>query len=167
MDLFLATVVFVGIMLSFLTVWQYAQAKSTDKNAKSDIALQAHAALNALVQTAGDPPSWEDLPTLNQSAVHSLGLAVQPFSLSSSKLARLAELNATNYADYKVLLGLQGYEFDLQVYPWDGAQGQFLDIADVHVGKSPPASVSELVAEERVVAEGTQWKRVVLEVWKP
>ncbi len=164
--MFVASVVFITILVGALMLWQFATARTDEIDSKQDINMHARFALQALTQMPGEPANWEEDSSFNLTTMRSLGIASKPFSISSRKLSQLQTWNSSGYTDYKTLLGLQGYDFQLRVFPYSHPTTKFSTIEEIRVGKSPSSASTELIRLERTMRQADQWKLLVLEVWK-
>ena len=82
----------------------------------------AQFASESLFTTAGEPTGWEKITTLNETNVISFGLVQTRNDLDNNKLAKLAQLNASdaNYSLVVQKLGLAGYQMHLVITDLDG-----------------------------------------------
>jgi len=80
---------------------------------------------------------------------YSIGLASQSFVLNQTKISYFMDLN---YDDSKKLLGLEGYDFYLEIKYLDGT---FVNIGgnDVDYGMHPEATSDIVVAKRMAVLE--------------
>jgi len=166
LDLFLATIVFVSIMVTMIFMWDFARERSSSLEEQRDIQIQSRQALNSLLLTPGSPASWEEYNSVNKTNVSSIGLANEPFSINQRKIQRLASANSTFYDDYKTILGLQGFDFTFEMYSYTDSQQKFSTVPIYRAGKTAASNISELIVLERLVLmDGTQ-KKAVLAVFR-
>ena len=148
-----------------LGLWEYSTRKAEDADIKRDINLHARYAMESLLLTSGNPAQWDTFIAVNTTTISTLGIATRPYEASGAKLVRLVARNATDYEEYKRLLGLSGYEFQLRVYEYVTAQQAYPAVPQFHIGKSPPGTASERVVIERTGLKDGQRIRATLEVW--
>ena len=141
--------------------WNTVTERVLQQNARMGMEIFAKNAMSLLIETSGVPANWAAEQDINN--IVSLGLAnTYPSVLASSKLLRLQELNS-NYTDVKRLLGLQGYDFHLQVYVYNGTA--YPEIPGYELGYAP-SDAGNVVILSRYALLDDEWARLGLEVWK-
>ena len=163
MDLILAIIVFLIILVSTLLLWEQARNRGEQISEKRDINTQARFALQTLTQTPGNPASWDKAEFFNASQ---LGLTSIPFVLEESKLYSFSIWNSSFYDNYKKILGLQGYDFALFIYPYDYTLQRFSTTSNFYIGKNSSATINEKVRLERTLSMNKTYQQLVLVVWK-
>lgn len=123
-DVVFAVVVFIGLVITIGSYWDYSTEKIMNFELRGDIEFISRNAFNVLLATEGIPPDWEtlDAGSFNESRVKSVGLSKNMGSLSLEKIEKLKQLNESKYTAIKTLLGVIGpnYEFQLDIYQWNG-----------------------------------------------
>ncbi|HLC69357.1 MAG TPA: hypothetical protein VJH24_05960 [Candidatus Bilamarchaeaceae archaeon] len=118
-DFLVMVILLFGIVFLFIFLWgQYTHTASI-RLSYNRMWVAASQAGDALVTTAGFPPSWENL---DNDSIHSIGLAAAPNVLSVQKLERLSQLNQTllqsrlGLSDYTVHITLRSVNQNETVY---------------------------------------------------
>ena len=163
MDLILAIIVFIMLLVSVLIFWEHAQSRHDQVIAKHDIGIVSRLAAQTLLQSPGNPASWEYFPGFNASQ---LGIVDSPFSLNINKVEKLVLWNSTDYVNIKNSLGLQGYDFLIEIYNYSTSSKQFQNAPSYLVGKNVSVNATEVVRIERTLKHISDWKKFVLQVWK-
>lgn len=113
-DFIMGTVVLLFVMINFILLWNSISLRWSLVEKHLQMESSACFASESLLATPGEPEGWEMLPSFDGN-VSALGLASGRNELNRMKCDRLVAENATNYALIKDRLGLQRYEFGMQV----------------------------------------------------
>lgn len=113
-DFIMGTVVLLFIMVNFILLWDSLALRWNLVGRHIDMESSAFFASESLLATSGEPEGWEMLPAFDGN-VSALGLVNGRNELNRMKLERLIAENASNYNAIKDRLGLQRYEFGMQV----------------------------------------------------
>ncbi|MBI2661775.1 hypothetical protein HYX09_05940 [Candidatus Woesearchaeota archaeon] len=129
LDMLIAMMGFVILIISASLLWDYSLNSIDARENRYSMELAASGVLSSLLETQGNPSNWSSLPIsqFNESNIDSLGLAKNStLGLSHEGLweidwKKLRYLNSSSYNKTKVMLGLQGYEFNLTVNKFNGS----------------------------------------------
>ena len=160
LDIFIAVGIFILIILSTMTVWEYSREKISVNEMRNDMEIIARNSLSVLVETRGNPSNWSSY-VFNESNINSLGLADGFLVLNQTKISSLV---LGNYQAAKRILGILGpnYEFRLNLAVWNGNA-----YADTYsIGLIPNSSASEVVRVERFALLNGTWAKVTMKLWK-
>jgi len=119
-DMIVASVVFLFILTLIIV---FSGDISNRVSLVQEHNLREEAALHAassLVYSPGSPANWENVSDLNN--VSSIGIAETRNLIDSDKLARLVDLNQTNYVGVKDLLGLSKYDLKIDLIRMQNSQ---------------------------------------------
>jgi hypothetical protein len=126
-DLIIAFSVFIFGLILFFSASNsiFSQVDLLDERKSSDEV--AHAVLNSLVLSSGEPSNWD---LFEFGDVNAYGLSYSPNMLDKSKVTKLLEdLNGSNYFSIKEKLGFGPYDFYLRLIDSSGSvvfDGNFL-----------------------------------------
>jgi hypothetical protein len=163
-DALIAGLVFMSILVGAFLLGDTMNDKSISSNQANDIEFVSRNAMNVLLESEGDPHNWSKFSDSDVTTSHIkvLGLSSKSSGiLDLDKVQTLERLNATDYADYKVMLGLQQYDFFLTFDYWinDAFVNEFT------IGSPVPSDVSRSSAHVRyALLNGTRTK-MELTVW--
>ncbi|MBU0761525.1 MAG: hypothetical protein KKD39_00725 [Candidatus Altiarchaeota archaeon] len=124
-DLVFASLLVVFILLTVYEVWGTTVTKTGSYHQNRKINDMLSSISEALVTTAGNPPNWHELASVNPDNISSIGFAVRQNVLDYKKLDKAAELD---YADLKNILGVGGDEISIKVYDLNAANRILYDI---------------------------------------
>jgi hypothetical protein len=123
------------------------------ENERNETAMHAS---NSLLLSSGNPSNWQDVNKV--SDINAIGLANTRNSINDKKLQKLLDLNASNYANAKELMGLAKYDLYFSVKDINGYLFH-------EFGLFPDAN-TEITTIERIAL----WKEkniiMKLQVWK-
>ena len=108
------------ILMLFMLMWNGMAMRWNAGSRHMAMEESAFMASEALMATSGEPKSWEMLPHIDGN-VSALGLVNGRNELNGMKLAKLVEEDATAYETVRERLGLQRYEFSVNVTSIDGS----------------------------------------------
>lgn len=147
------------ILLTFIYTWNFIGIRWNNISEYNRQYLTGLTAADALVTSAGNPPGWENLQTIDSSTLFSLGLANEKNILNPRKLDRLANLSAQNYSFFRERLGATSYQVFINVTNSNRTVSYYA------IG-IPQAQINETVAFERLVIFNGSVSIVRLEIWK-
>lgn len=168
-DMIIAMGIFVVIMLTVASAWDFSREKTYRTELRNDMEIAARIALSALIKTSGNPSDWHKQQSewFNETNVKSLGLSKnEPWHISDLKLQKFEEWEAEKYDAYKKILGLQSYDFYMEFWEFNGT---FDDGPDYSVGNTPDSAAENVVKLERVAlsdAQDNMWLKIEMGVWK-
>ncbi len=143
-DLVFAMLAFSALIGAFLLINSKVTSRIEEASIENSLSADSRRALQTLLTTGGSPSNW----TLeeNVSRIFSIGMASSRFLVDSGKLARLEELNSSNYSTIKSLLGISkpGYEFELSVKYANGTTAPIAGLRKTDSNK--PSSISNSFA---------------------
>lgn len=102
------------ILIIYMVIWNGIAARWNSYGARTQMESSADFASESLLATAGEPKSWEMLPHIDGN-VTAIGLVNGRNELNQLKIEKLVSENATAYSTIKARLGMQRYEFGLEV----------------------------------------------------
>ena len=102
------------VLMFVILMWNNIIMQGVLASQSTKMGASAFFASESLLATPGEPESWEMLQYLGDN-VSAIGLVNGRNELNRMKLERLVAENATSYNDIKARLGLQQYEFGMQV----------------------------------------------------
>lgn len=105
-------------------------------------------ASDSLVLTGGKPGDWDER-VIGDYGLASFGLASAPNVLDYSKLARMQELNMTNYTEMRRALGLAKSNVSIEVLPLGGGGALYA------FGTKPDNETTAAVFERLALLNGT------------
>jgi hypothetical protein len=104
----------------FMIMWNDMAMRWNAGSRHMEMEESAFMASEALMATTGEPKSWEMLQHIDGN-VSAIGLVNGRNELNRMKLGKLVEEDATAYETVKQRLGLQRYEFGVNVTSLDGS----------------------------------------------
>jgi hypothetical protein len=102
------------IIMLFMLMWNGIAMRWNSATRQMAMEESAFFASESLLATPGVPPSWEMLPHIDGN-VSAMGIASGRNELNRAKLDKLVAENATAYDTVKARLGLQRYQFGMNV----------------------------------------------------
>jgi hypothetical protein len=165
LDALIASMILIGIIVSTAAMWANISDKAVLISRANDIDYVSQNAFKVLIESEGDPHNWSDISSsnFNTSNVRSLGLTKSSKSeLDVNKIRKLVSLNSTDYGDYQILLGLQGYDFEVLIKTWNNTNfvNQYL------IGNSPPVNVERQVSLNRYSVLNNTRSRIDMNIWQ-
>jgi hypothetical protein len=157
-DFLFASFILSVILILYLLTWQYLGLVSSQALEGSELLKANLAATNSLVFSPGDPANWNELATINESTVHSIGIVDERNVINERKVQTMAALNATHYELFKDYLGISKHEFQMQLKAENGSV--------LYVVGMAPGTENETSSLERVALLNGSMVRVVMEVWE-
>ena len=137
------------ILMIYLLVWNSIVLRWDEASAQNSMASSAFLASESLLATPGEPTSWEMLPNMTGN-VTAIGLVNSRNELNPLKLSQLVAYNATAYSTIKTRLGLQFYDFGLEVTDLTGGSVYY------EFGKfSGPTTSNSVVIDRFGIMNGT------------
>jgi len=135
---------FSALIGAFLIINSKVSSRIEEATTENSLSADSRRALQTLLTTSGSPSNWTREE--NVSRIFSIGIASSRFVVDSRKLARLEELNSTNYSLIKSLLGISkpGYEFELSVKYQNGTTAPLAGLKKTDSNKT--ASISNSFA---------------------
>jgi hypothetical protein len=124
MDFTVGMVVLMVILALFMLLWNSYTAEWTASAGQLEMENSAFLASESLLATPGSPPSWEMLSNITN--VSAIGLVSGRNELNVAKLNRLVAQNATAYTAIKARLGLQLYQFGMNITDLGGDTSYYL-----------------------------------------
>ena len=167
-DVLVALIAFIFVFIAAAQLNEYSVEKISLLEKRNEMQRLSQSSMSSLIETAGIPPDWHTLPedSFNVSHVHALGLVASPLHgyplLSEQKISVLDSLDASKYETYKTILGLHGYEFELDIRVWDGSSYSSL----YSVGRSPASYSSSVIRTDRFALVNGTWSNIILMVWE-
>jgi hypothetical protein len=168
-DMIIAMGIFVVIMLTVASAWDFSREKTYRMELRNDMEVAARTALSALMKTSGNPSDWHTRQPewFNETNVKSLGLSKnEPWYINDLKLQKFEEWEAEKYDTYKKILGLQFYDFYMDFWEYNGT---FDSSPDYSVGNTPNTTAENVVKLQRVAlsdTENNKWLKIEMGVWK-
>jgi hypothetical protein len=107
-------VVLTTILMLFMLMWNTSAMRWNAARTQMEREESAFFASEALMATPGMPPSWEMLAHIDGN-VSALGVVSGRNELNRVKLDKLVAENATAYTTIKARLGLQRYQFGMNI----------------------------------------------------
>lgn len=159
-DAAIAITTFILILMSSAWAWDSVRTRIYLSEQRSDMEFVAGSAISVLVEKPGEPDNWHKLPVFDENSISSLGLTDGvPWVLDIGKAARLEELSSDDdmYAKMKLMLGLMGYDFFLNITNYQDQQSY-------EIGRIPDGAAKEVVVLHRTMASD-KWAKVVFKVW--
>lgn len=159
-DAIIGVLLLLSIMFISTMIWNSVTIANRNAEQYNDLWLAAMQASDIIVLTPGDPAGWENLASLNDSSLNSIGLAESRNVLSVAKLFKMQQLNASNSSYYflfqdKLGLGIKNYSITVSTL-----NGSIIN----EVGIKPKEDVQKVHVERFAVMNGSVVK-LVLEVW--
>jgi len=111
-DLVVAVIIFIFGLIMFQVASQTIFLDVTNVNSSTNIDERAHATMEFLVSSTGEPVTWEQNDLID---VNVIGLATSKNILSNSKTEKLIEFMDDNYLETKTMLGLGGLDFNISI----------------------------------------------------
>jgi hypothetical protein len=145
------------IFMIYLIMWNSLILRWSLISGNTAIETSAFMASESLLATPGEPESWEMLPQIDDN-MSAIGLVNGRNELNRMKLDKLVAENATAYDYVKARLGLQKYEFWIQVTDLSG------EIIYYEFGNAS-SGLDESVDFERLAVLDGEPVRVKMEVW--
>lgn len=161
--------IFIAIIISMVYIWDYTREKAYYSEQRDYMERAGRDALSSLVLTSGSPPGWHLGPfPLNSTVVESLGLARnRPLEIDQGKAEAMQAQNSSSYMAYKEILGLEGLEFRLTLWPYSGG---YEASPLFSIGTDPPASQKNIVKLQRFGllhnSASDTWLRMDMEIWE-
>ena len=88
LDIVIAAGIFILILLSTASIWDYSREKILIEETRNDMEIIARNALSVLIETKGSPKNWTAYE-FNQTNINSLGLADEFLVLNQTKINSL------------------------------------------------------------------------------
>jgi len=128
-------------------------------------------ALSQLLETSGNPANWNQLSTIDETTVASIGIASSRNTLDSDKIDKFINISnseGSNYTTIKRLLGLDraGYKFNFTISSLDGVT--LYDVSRLpsgELGNASYASLNTTAFIERFALLNNSLVKVTLGVW--
>lgn len=150
-DIVIALIIFVFIIVSIFSTWNYAYQKVGDTTKRNDLEIVSRQFMTSLMEKSGDPSNWH----INGSDIKSVGLiGKQPNQISVDKL------NALNYTQLKQFSFKEQYDFLLEVFTYP-----FGESPDYSVGVSP-SDTNEIVVIHRIGLINGEYAKFIFKGWK-
>ncbi len=156
-DFVLASFILMIILFAFLYIWNFLGVRWNNINEYNKQYTIGLFAADALVTSAGNPPSWENLATINQNT--SFGLVNERNIINQQKLDRLRNISIQNYSLFKQRLGATNYELFINITNMNRTVSYYA------MGSASPR-LNETVAFERFIFFNGSISVLKLEVWK-
>ena len=147
----------VVLMFSIL-IWNSLAMQAALTSKYTRMGASAYFASESLLATPGEPESWEMLPHIDGN-VSAIGLVNGRNELNRMKIDKLVAENDTSYYTIKARLGLQQYEFGMQVTDLAG------NIIHYEFGKLSYRSLNNSLEFDRFAILDGDPVRVHMEVW--
>jgi hypothetical protein len=157
-DFFSAVIALSIIMLLFILVWNSLTQQISLSVQDTRMGVSAYFASESLLATPGEPESWEVLPAIDGN-VSAIGLVNGRNELSRLKLEKLIQENASSYKTVKRRLGLERYDFAMQVTDLGGNKVYY------EYGKSSNHSLNNSLEFDRLGILDNEPVIVHMEVW--
>ena len=119
MDLTIGLLALAFIIMLFMLTWDNLSMRWGSASEHTQMEASAFFAAESLLSTPGEPESWEMLPHIDEG-VRAIGLANGRNELNRMKIEKLVSENSTSYITIKNRLGLQRYDFGMQITSLDG-----------------------------------------------
>lgn len=143
--------------------WGFISEKMSEDKDSREFFLLSSFALDALVETPGNPKDWHLIGDLNVSEIKSLGISDIPGMVNKDKWDFLIQQNQTNYDYIKNYLGIlgPGYEIYIEYFEFNGSNYN----KNSSIGMFP---VTDIVSRsERIVLDRQKnWVKLVAFLWK-
>jgi len=156
-DFVLASFILMIIILTFLYLWNFLGVRWNNINEYNKQYAIGLFATESLVTNAGNPPSWENLETINQNT--SFGLVNERNIINQQKLDRLRNVSLQNYSLFKERLGATNYELFINVTNMNRN-------VSFYVMGNASLQLNETVAFDRFIFFNGSISILRLEIWK-
>jgi hypothetical protein len=158
MDFTVGIVVLMVIMALFMILWNTYATRWNASAAQMEMEDSAFLASESLLATPGIPSSWEMLPQINGN-VSAIGLVNGRNELNVMKLNALVAQNATAYNTIKARLGLQLYQFGMNITDLGGITSYYA------FGVFSNGTLNDSITFDRFAILNGNPVRVHMEVW--
>ncbi|MFA6035420.1 MAG: hypothetical protein WC759_00490, partial [Candidatus Micrarchaeia archaeon] len=111
MDFILSAVIFGIVLVLLVPIWSTLTAQIREAEVRKDLQIATSAIADLLMRSPGSPANW------SVDDVMSIGLANSAHELNTTKLLRLRDIP---YEDAKTVLGLDAYNFSINVSERNG-----------------------------------------------
>jgi hypothetical protein len=112
-DFTVGIVVLSIIILIFMLMWNTTVVRLNVAMGQVEMQESAFLASESLLASPGSPPSWELMSNISNASA--IGLVSGRNELNPAKLNQLIAQNATSYSIIKARLGLQLYQFGMNI----------------------------------------------------
>lgn len=157
-DFIAGTAVLALIVMLFMLMWNTSAIRWNSATKQMAMEESAFFASESLLATPGVPSGWEMLPRIDGN-VSSIGIVSGRNELNRAKLDKLVAENATAYGTIKARLGLQRYQFGMNITDLGGSTTYY------SFGESSGGALNNSINFERLGILDGNPVLVRLEVW--
>ncbi len=115
LDFIMMSMILIAILFTIIYSWNFISIRWNNITVYNRQYVAGLILSESLVSSSGNPPSWEYLNTTNTSTLIQIGLTNERNKINTAKLDRLNNLSLQNYSFVKQVLGIQNYEFFINV----------------------------------------------------
>lgn len=102
------------ILMAYMFIWNLTALRWNLTTEHTEMESSAYFASESLLATPGEPESWEMLPQIDGN-ISAFGIVSSRNVINLAKLNRLVAANLTSYPLIKSRLGLERYQFGMQI----------------------------------------------------
>lgn len=157
LDFVVATAMLFMVLILYILMLGHINAVSLGQIESGELLEANLDSSGALLLSGGDPANWNELPLINGSTVHSIGLAESRNVLHPAKVQKFVSLNSSSYEFLKESIGLSKQDFLLEI--WDD------DALLYRAGLVPPQEAQVSSLERPAMLNGSV-VRVMVKVWR-
>lgn len=158
-DLFVAISIFFLVFGMLVFSWSWYSGELIKRVAYKDLQIKVLQVSELLVKTPGAPSSWEKMP--NSNNIETLGLAKDSNMVSSSKIAKLTDVNFITNNRIKEILNIEIYNFYFRITEEDGSP-KYEGSALIERGQQPVTNKS-VASIRRPILYENEGDRAILE----
>jgi hypothetical protein len=158
MDLTIGLLALAFIIMLFMLTWDNLLMRWGSASEHTQMEASAFFAAESLLATPGEPESWEMLPHIDED-VSAIGLANGRNELNRMKIEKLVSENSTSYTTIKNRLGLQRYEFGMQITSLTG------EVTYYEFGRFSGGALKKSLTFERIGILDGEPVMLHMEVW--
>jgi hypothetical protein len=157
-DFIAGIAVLTTILFIFMLMWNTSAIRWNSARSQAQMEESAFFASESLLATPGTPPSWEMLTHIDGN-VSAIGLVSGRNELNRAKLDKLVAENATAYGAIKARLGLERYQFGMNITNLGG------NITYYTFGEFSGGALNDSISFERLGILDGNPVLVHMEVW--